>query len=424
MYTRSVLGKASSRSVWLVVPFLLPSLFAQIAAITPAKAKAHFCEEATVCGYVLTSIDGVVYLDSEAPPTKSGFPAERHTTRTFAPTEPSRQTLRVKIDLKPLVCGSIYDCKSIRTKGTRICVIGRIVEERGFAQINVLSPSQLRFGVPTGVAGTVPEIVLETPSTVLPQGTPVALRVTRSINSKEGGSLEMSAIRDLERNGLVIVRKGATASAHILSTKARRFDRPGRLEAAPAAVSAVTGTPVSLQGEVIKKRGSQQLVGEGAALLLPFLPLIKGGEAIIPRGTKFCGFVVADTRFDTSSLRRIQFEFGAKAQQELAMRKNEAWVHLYRFDPAANIIGRISLDLDGQELARFSDNRSLTIRIEPGRHVFRARGRNGFKLLFSSSKTIDVNLAGGTDTYIRLDSRNSLGVNIQVLGEPNSSGYE
>jgi len=158
--------------------------------------------------------------------------------------------------------------------------------------------------------------------------------------------------------------------------------RGGSIGLEPANIKVITGETVPLKGNQTAHAGPSadqkaQAVLEGR-IILSWLPLVmKGEEALLPKGTAINAFVSSDVLLDTARLREAAVALEQKNAALLAA-ATQAEVHIYRHIPDVGP-GKATIYLDGHQLARLGQGRYLSLLLDPGAHTFRA-GRSEVRL--------------------------------------------
>lgn len=149
---------------------------------------------------------------------------------------------------------------------------------------------------------------------VLPEGTPVRMRINRTVSSAdatEGGSVDFETLDDVLVNGVVVIPKGSLAMATITdAVPKRRMARGGKL--------AVNIDYLRLPNqEKLPLRGVQDLKGGGhtgamtggmvaTAIVFfpaaPFFLFMKGKDVTIPKGHEVTCYTNTEYKLDASKL--------------------------------------------------------------------------------------------------------------------------
>jgi hypothetical protein len=153
------------------------------------------------------------------------------------------------------------------------------------------------------------------PAMVLRDGTPVRLRLTRTLSSahvKTGEEIDFDVLDDVTVAGHVIIPRSSKAIGVITDAEHKKWaGRGGKLNLALQYVRLDDGTKVNLRAESDNNGGGHvgaMTAGMVATVALSFgaaAPLflfVHGKEAVVPAGTELTAFVDGDTRLSPSTL--------------------------------------------------------------------------------------------------------------------------
>jgi hypothetical protein len=128
-------------------------------------------------------------------------------------------------------------------------------------------------------------------ATILPDGTPVELRITKRLSTAEakvGDLVEFEVAHDVKVGDLVVIPRHALASGAVAVVKPRR--RPLR----NAELRVNVRTTESITGSEVAIRGTRVIVGnfkydpDAAGILLsPVIPFMKGDDAFVSKARNF-----------------------------------------------------------------------------------------------------------------------------------------
>ncbi|MGA8152756.1 MAG: PEGA domain-containing protein [Terriglobales bacterium] len=145
---------------------------------------------------------------------------------------------------------------------------------------------------------------------VLEEGTPVRLRINRTISSSDahvGDTVDFEVLDDISVNGTLVVPKGGLAFATVTEAQAkRRMARGGKLDINIDYVKLVSGEKVALRAVKDVKGGGHTggMVGGMVATSLVFFPaapfflFMHGKDITIPKGTELTAYVNGDMKLD------------------------------------------------------------------------------------------------------------------------------
>ena len=138
---------------------------------------------------------------------------------------------------------------------------------------------------------------------VLEDGTPVKLRIARTISSSDaqvGDTVDFEVLEEIKVGNAVVVPKGGLAWATVTAAQAkRRMGRRGKLTMNIDSVRLVNGTRAALRGRQAVEGGSPSVamgigIGASAVLFFPAAPsflLMHGSDITIPKGTEVTTYI-------------------------------------------------------------------------------------------------------------------------------------
>jgi PEGA domain-containing protein len=145
---------------------------------------------------------------------------------------------------------------------------------------------------------------------VLEEGTPVRLRINRTISSADahtGDTVDFEVLDDITVNGTLVIPKGGLASATVTDAQPkRRMARGGKLDMNIDYVKLVSGEKAALRAVKDLKGGGHTggMVGGMVATSIVFFPaaplflLMHGKDISIPKGTEITAYVNGDMKLD------------------------------------------------------------------------------------------------------------------------------
>ena len=239
-----------------------------------------------------------------------------------------------------------------------------------------------------------------TPSTVpskantLLDGTPVKLRIGRNVSSadaKVGEVIDFEVLEDVQVQGVVVIAKGATASATVtVAQSKRRMGREGKLDINLDYVRLVDNEKAALTATAGGKGGSHTgaMVGAMAATAIFTLGgsalflLMHGKDITIPKGTETTAYIRGDMNLDLSKFVASPVTVATLAASPSAVAP-----------PAASPFGQASLSIDsapaGADIeidGAFVGNTPSTVSVAAGSHQIAVK-KKGFT---DWSKTLNV----------------------------------
>ena len=218
----------------------------------------------------------------------------------------------------------------------------------------------------------------------LDDGTPVRLRINRTISSEDakvGDTVDFEVLEDVNSHDVILIPRGGIALATITEAQSkRRMGRAGKLNVNIDNVRLVDGEKVALRAVKEVKGGSHTgaMTGAIVATAIVFFPaaplflFMKGKDITIPKGTEITAYINGDVPLDP---RKFQ-------PQDTA--KTEAATSSTPVAPSAeNMASTIELKStpDGAEISidgKYVGNTPTTLHLTVGDHVIRFE-KPGFK---------------------------------------------
>ncbi|HEY6372079.1 MAG TPA: PEGA domain-containing protein [Candidatus Sulfotelmatobacter sp.] len=145
---------------------------------------------------------------------------------------------------------------------------------------------------------------------VLEDGTPVKLRLNRTISSADahtGDTVDFEVIEDVSVNGTLVIPKGGLAFATVTEAQAkRRMARGGKLDINIDYVKLISSEKASLRAVKDMNGGGHTgaMVGGMVATSLVFFPaapfflFMHGKDISIPKGTEITAYVSGDMKLE------------------------------------------------------------------------------------------------------------------------------
>tara|TARA_B110000483_G_scaffold102094_1_gene124888 strand:- start:2268 stop:3077 length:810 start_codon:yes stop_codon:yes gene_type:complete len=145
----------------------------------------------------------------------------------------------------------------------------------------------------------------------LKSGTVIELETVGLTSGKSvgiGQEIQFRVLRDVEVDDVIVIEGGSTAYGKVSEQKkAKGLGKPGALAISVDRVNTVDGQTIYLSGDNIRREGEDKKQTAMACILLGLLLvgllfwigfLVKGGEAIIPAGTRTSARVSGTTEID------------------------------------------------------------------------------------------------------------------------------
>jgi hypothetical protein len=150
--------------------------------------------------------------------------------------------------------------------------------------------------------------------TILHDGTPIRLRLSRNLSSadaKTGDNVDFEVLEDVKVNDLVAVARGAIAIGTITDAEhKRRMARGGKLDLTIDYVRLVDDEKVALRG-VKETKGGGHTGAMTAGIVVtalvvwpaaPFFLFMHGKDTVIPKGTEITAYTNAEITLDRQKL--------------------------------------------------------------------------------------------------------------------------
>jgi len=160
---------------------------------------------------------------------------------------------------------------------------------------------------------------------ILQDGTPVKLRINRTISSADartGDEVDFEVLEELRVNGVLIIAKGGTAMGTVTEAEAkRRMARGGKLDITIDSVRMVDTEKAALravkEGKGDGPAGAMTAGIVATSLIVwpaaPLFLLMHGKDITIPKGTEITAYINGDMPLDTS-----KFQPGSSASVSTA----------------------------------------------------------------------------------------------------------
>src|SRR5580658_1814195 len=217
---------------------------------------------------------------------------------------------------------------------------------------------------------------------VLLDGTPVKLRINRTVSSADahvGDTVDFEVLEEVPVSGTVVVPKGGTAFATVTEAQAkRRMARGGKLDINIDYVRLVDEEKAALRAVKEVQGGGHTGAMTGAIVATslvffpaaPFFLFMHGKDITIPKGTEITAYVNGDMKLDL-----VKFQPPAPRQTDLSagnhdqmVNSSSAKLQIDSNPPAADI------EVDGS----FVGNTPSDVQVSEGEHTVTVK-KSGFK---------------------------------------------
>lgn len=151
---------------------------------------------------------------------------------------------------------------------------------------------------------------------VLEDGTPVKLRINRTISSGDahvGDTVDFEVLQEISVNGILVIPKGGLAFATVTQAQAkRRMARGGKLDINIDYVKLISSERAALRAVKEMKGGGHTgaMTGGIVATSLVFFPaapfflFMHGKDISIPKGTEITAYVNGDMKLDVTKFQQ------------------------------------------------------------------------------------------------------------------------
>ena len=149
---------------------------------------------------------------------------------------------------------------------------------------------------------------------VVPDGTPVRLRLRQNLSSADaqvGQTVDFELLEDITVNGTVVASRGSAALATVTEARAKgRMGKGGRLNVNIDHLRLINGERAALRAVRDAKGDGRAgaMTGAIVATSIVFFPaaplflLMKGKDITIPQGTQITAYISGDVRVDPARL--------------------------------------------------------------------------------------------------------------------------
>jgi plastocyanin len=218
----------------------------------------------------------------------------------------------------------------------------------------------------------------------LDDGTPVRLRINRTISSEDaqaGDTVDFEVLEDVKSHEVILIPRGGIALATITEAQAkRRMGRAGKLNVNIDSVKLVDNEKIALRAVKEVKGGSHvgAMTGAIVATSIVFFPaaplflLMKGKDITIPKGTEITAYVNGDVPLDPrkfQSLDTARIDGAASFASAAATPETEASTIEIKSTPDG---AEISID------GKYVGNTPTTLHLAVGDHAIKFE-KSGFK---------------------------------------------
>lgn len=216
---------------------------------------------------------------------------------------------------------------------------------------------------------------------VLEDGTPVKMRINRTISSGDasvGDTVDFEVLEDITLNGVLVIPKGGLAFATVTQAQAkRRMARGGKLDINIDYVKLISSEKAALRAVKDMSGGGRTgaMVGGIVATSLVFFPaapfflFMHGKDISIPKGTEVTAYINGDMKLDIAKF---------QAQTDTQPTTSEAATSVA---PAASAKLQLESNPSGGDIeidGSFVGNTPSDVQVQDGEHTITVK-KPGFK---------------------------------------------
>jgi PEGA domain len=228
---------------------------------------------------------------------------------------------------------------------------------------------------------TAPAALAPVKGFVLEEGTPVKMRINRTVSSgdaHQGDTVDFEVLEDVLVQGTLVIPKGGLAFATVTEAQAkRRMARGGKLDINIDYVKLTDGEKAALRAVKEVKGGGHTgaMTGGIVATSLVFFPaapfflFMHGKDISIPKGTEVTAYINGDLKLDPAKFQAATLPAAApQVTPAASVTRTTAKLQLESTPPGADI------ELDGG----FVGNTPSDVQVPEGEHTVTVK-KTGFK---------------------------------------------
>jgi hypothetical protein len=261
---------------------------------------------------------------------------------------------------------------------------------------------------------------------VLEDGTPIKLRLSRTISSADetvGNQVDWEVVEELQIGNKIVIPKGSVALGTVTDVQAkRRMGRGGKLDVNIDTVRLANGQKAALRAVKTGKGGSHTGAMTGAivatSLVLwpaaPLFLLMHGKDITVPKGTQITAYVQGDMHLDVRAFHTVDGENDAVAAASIRDEGTGLAAVAITSTPAG---AEISVDQN------FVGNTPSSLSLQTGEHLISVQ-KNGYQVWERKIRVSggNVNLAAelikGADVPVAAPTTKSSGSTVMVQQSP------
>ncbi|HXU39954.1 MAG TPA: PEGA domain-containing protein [Blastocatellia bacterium] len=238
----------------------------------------------------------------------------------------------------------------------------------------------------------------------LEDGTPIKLRITRTLSSadaKVNDTIDFEVLEDVKIAEVIVVPRGGIAWGTVTEAQPkRRMGRAGKLNVNIDSVRLVTGEKAALRAVKEVKGGSHTGAMTGAIVATsivffpaaPFFLFMHGKDITIPKGTEITSYINGDTALDPA-------KFAPKVATADAAKESAPVAAPTAAEPSTIVIKSTPDGADITVDGKFVGSTPSTLKLAIGEHTITIE-KSGFKLW---TRAMTVSTAGSVNIDATLD---------------------
>jgi PEGA domain len=220
---------------------------------------------------------------------------------------------------------------------------------------------------------------------VLQEGTPVRLRIGRTVSSADahvGETVDFEVLEDVSVDGVLVIPKSGIAFATVTEAEPkRRMARGGKLDMNIDSVRLITGEKAALRAVKEVKGGGHTgaMTGGIVATSLVFFPaapfflFMHGKDISIPKGTEITAYVNGDMQLDRAKFQSVQSVDASVPATSTPVATSRDQASGAQLEVLSNPDGA-DIEIDGN----FVGSTPSTLGVTSGEHQLSLK-KNGFK---------------------------------------------
>jgi PEGA domain-containing protein len=231
-------------------------------------------------------------------------------------------------------------------------------------------------------------LTLQSGALTLEDGTPLKLRISRTVSSADahvGDTVDFDVLEEVTVGGLVVIPKAGVAWGTVTEAESkRRMARGGKLNMNIDSVRLLDGEKVALRAVKEMKGGGHTGAMTGGIVATaivfwpaaPFFLFMHGKDIVIPKGTEITAYINGNFPFDAAKFRNASQSNQATSAQATPSPANGA--DNIRAESAALEISSTPTNGDIELDGNFAGNTPSSLGISAGEHTLRI-SKQGYK---------------------------------------------